>query len=47
MTTPNVILRIYRIHSKELDIFLRDLGGGRINEKEIICIPISRFLVGA
>lgn len=46
MTTPNVILRIYRIHSKELDIFFRDLRG-RINEKEIICIPISRFLVGA
>ena len=46
MTTQNVILRIYRIHSKELDIFLRDLGG-RINEKEIICIPISRFLVSA
>jgi len=26
MTTKNAILRIYRIHSKELDIFLRDFG---------------------
>lgn len=46
MTTPNVILRIYRIHSKELDIFLRDLGG-RINEKEIISVNISCFTIGA
>ena len=45
MTTPDAILRIYRIHSKDLDIFLRDFGG-RINEKKIICIPISRCPVG-